>query len=141
MPPHEHNRAYDGDRVESIGDRHQRRVQQWRDPLDNLKADKPRQHENEQTINECCTHASYPSLLRVPHPYRVLCGRGDFDYLPCATNAGNPNASLTLPFTTSPPCATNVSRMMSSLSAERILPSFTRFCRNAVKFRAYIWLA
>jgi hypothetical protein len=49
--PHKHNGANDSYSVERIGDGHQRRVQQRRDPLDDLKPDKPRQHENEKTVD------------------------------------------------------------------------------------------
>src|SRR5690349_15660850 len=109
-------------------------MQQRRDPLYNFKSNKPRQHEDKQTINQSCTHifVTCSSLRflrlkgfdasRVPHPCRTLCVRvRDFDLgrLPhpspflrgvgtltlhpvCATKLGNPNASLTRAFTTSP---------------------------------------
>ena len=38
----------DGDRRDRVGQRHQRRVQQARDVLDDLEADERRQHEHEQ---------------------------------------------------------------------------------------------
>ena len=48
------------DGVERVGERHQRRVQQRRDALDQLEADEARQHEDVQIRDEIRRHAFPP---------------------------------------------------------------------------------
>ena len=56
----EDDRADHGDGVERVGERHQRRVQQRRDPPDHLESDERGEHEDVQTGNQVCLHKSMP---------------------------------------------------------------------------------
>src|ERR1043166_3642086 len=97
-----------GDRV---GQRHQRCVEQRRNALHQLQAER---HGENQHVNA---------------------------HLNLSAHAFTPNSACTFGCTTSPPRATMVSRVISSLRAMFNWPSFIRFLRNATMFRAYIWLA
>ena len=55
--------------------------------------------------------------------------------------AGSEKNSRTRAFTISPPRVSKVSRVISSFRFSSSLPSLTRWSRNALTFRAYIWLA
>src|SRR5215468_8680867 len=130
MPPGNDDRRHYHDGIERVGQRHQRRVQKRRDPLDQLKTHKSRQDEKVKIGHEIRWHfflLELSSLLPVT-AY-------------CATSAGSPIPSRTRAFTTSPPCVSNVSRIISSLSGGRTFPSFTSTWRKVVRFFAYIWLA
>src|SRR5579863_274190 len=50
------NGADHGNRVERIGQRHERRMQQGRDVADDLESDKGRQHEYEKCVDQVGTH-------------------------------------------------------------------------------------
>src|SRR5207237_802858 len=110
-----------GDGIQRVGQRHQRSVQQRRDAADHLKPDERRQHKNVQAGNQIQLHHFGASSF---------CAR-----------AGSAYISRNLGFATSPPCVTNVSRMISSFIFSCSLPSFTSSSRNVATFFAYIWLA
>ena len=88
------DRAHDGDRVQRVGQRHQRRVQQRRNPPDHFEADERGQHEDVEAGDQVKLHRSAPSACR-----RV---------------AGSAKNSRTRAFTTSPSRVSSVSRMISS---------------------------
>ena len=56
VPADQYDCADHSNGVESIGDRHQRGVQERRNALDHFKPNEPRQHEYEQTIDQNCAH-------------------------------------------------------------------------------------
>ncbi len=53
---HQDNCADDGDGVESVGQRHERRMQQGRDVADDFESDEGRQHEYEKRVDQVGTH-------------------------------------------------------------------------------------
>ena len=114
------DRADHRDRVERVGQRHQRRVQQGRDPPDHFEADECRQHEHVEAGDQVELHVVAPLG---------------------PAGGGSAKNSRTRALTTSPPRVSRVSRMISSFRSSASLPSLTRWSRNAVTFRAYIWLA
>src|SRR5262249_49124956 len=116
------------DGIERVGQRHQRRVEQRRDPANHLEPDEGRQHDYVQAGDQIRRHSF---LLLRSAAYVLLCN----------VNAGNPKNSRTRAFTTSPSCVTSVSRKISSSGSGWNLPSRNKCSRNAVMLRAYIWLA
>src|SRR5271165_754767 len=113
------NRAHHGDRRNRVGERHQRRVQQRRHTANQLKAQEGRQHE-------------YPQIEFVLAHYY---------FAPPARTGVSPSFSITRVCTTSPPCVTRVSRMISSSRLMFSSPLFTISFKNAATFEPYIWLA
>src|SRR5882757_3260851 len=120
--PGQDNGAHHGDRVQCVGQAHQRRVQQRGNPPDHFEADKRRQQENVETCNQVQLH-------QAPPPAGAPC------------SAGIEKNSLTRAFTISPSRVTSVSRMISSCRFTCSFPSFTRCSRKDVMLRANIWLA
>src|ERR1700686_948117 len=82
-----------GDGVERVGEGHQRRVEKRGDAANNFKSDKSGERENVEAGDQVQLHLSPPLVA----------------------NAGNLKNSQSRAFTTSPPCVSNVSRMISSL--------------------------
>src|SRR5580704_6374349 len=118
----QNDRAHDRDRVQCVGQRHQRRVQQRRNPANHFESDESCQHEDVKAGQEIHFHQAAP-------PAGVVC------------NAGSAKNSRTRVFTISPLCVSNVSRMISSFRLSCSVPSLASSCRNALTLRAYIWLA
>src|SRR5215831_874699 len=112
------DRRDDDDGVESVGQGHQRSVQQRRNPLDQFESQEPCEDEHKKARDEISRHHS---------SFYVL-----------ATRAGSEKNSRTRALTTSPSRVSSVSRTISSSRFSCSLPSLTRCNRNAVKFRAYI---
>src|SRR5437870_209431 len=101
---------------------HQRRVQQRRNAADHFKSDKRGQHENVEAGQQVQLHDFATSL-------------------DAAGKAGSEKNSRTRALKTSPSWVSSVSRTISSSRFSCSLPSLTRCSRNALRFRAYIWLA
>jgi len=81
----------DGDGIESIRQRHQRRVEQRRHAANHLEPDERRKHKNVQTREQIEFH-----MLQAPFA--------------SAASAGKPRNSRTRAFTISPSRVSNVSR-------------------------------
>src|ERR1700730_13924491 len=96
MLSRKHDCADHGDGVKRVGQRHERRVKQWRDAADDFESDETRQHKNVQAIDN----------IRHGAPYNP-------DY-PGVTSSGREKNFRTRAFTTSPRCVNRVSRMISS---------------------------
>src|SRR5665213_1097008 len=118
----EKNGAHHCDRVERVGERHQRRVQQGRHAANHFKAHERGQHENIEAGDQIHFHRQ-----SVP-----FCS---------ATRGGSAKNSRTLGLTSSPPCVSRVLLIMSVSRLSCSFPSFTSKLRNAEMLRAYIWLA
>src|SRR5580698_10331597 len=116
----ENDGADNGDGVERVGERHQRRVKQRRDAANDFESDECGQHENVEACEQIQLHCGVSSL---------------------AARAGSWKSSRRRELTMSPPCVTSVSRRMSSFRLRLSLPSLTRSARNVDRLRAYIWLA
>ena len=119
----DHDGAHHGDGGNRVGERHQRRVQQGRNPANHLQADEGRQHEDVQSHFQVRRHDALPPQN---------------SYEPAAVRPSN---SRTFGCTTSPPCVTSVSRTISSSRSSASLPSLIRYLRKVAMFLAYIWLA
>src|ERR1700730_11517712 len=91
----EQNCADHGNRIERVGQRHQRRVKERRHAPYDLEADKTCQHENVKTGNQIRLHLYLVSFWT-------------------ATRGGSEKNSRTRGLITSPPCVTRVLWMISS---------------------------
>src|ERR1700722_10319724 len=111
-----------GDGVESVRERHQRRVQERRHAANYLQADECGQQKHIGAGEEVHFHRQAVSLC-------------------AATRGGSEKNSRTRGLTTSPPCVSRVLLMMSSSKLSWNFPSFTSRLRKAAMLRAYIWLA
>src|SRR5262249_39586393 len=108
------DRTHHRDRVQGVGERHQRRVQQRRYPPDHFKTDESGQHEAVEAAHQVQRHELATSFAK---------------------------NSFTRGFATSPPRVSRVSRMISSSRLSCSFPSLVRCSKNALRFREYIWLA
>ena len=115
------DRADHGDRIERVGQRHQRRVEQRRDAPDHLEPDECRQHEHVEARNQVELHRSAPSGM--------------------PRSAGSAKNSRTRALTTSPPWVSSVSRMISSFRFSSSLAVLHEVEQERGDVRAYIWLA
>src|SRR5579862_6484104 len=116
----EEDRADDGDRVQGVRQGHEGRVEERRDPPYHLESDEGGQHEDVEAVEEVDLHSRTPSFPS---------GR-----------AARPRNSRTRGFTISPPLVRSVSLTIGSFQSGPFA-SFRRWRMNAVRFRAYIWLA
>src|SRR5579883_1235235 len=130
----DHDRADHRDGIQCIGERHERRVQQRRNPANHVKADEAGQNEDKQAVQPSSRHvSSAPAAGSGANELRT--------HLLCPASAGKAKNSRTRSFTISPSRVSSVSRMISSPESRRALPSFSKCSRNDVTLRAYIWLA
>src|SRR5208337_2229116 len=60
---HEHDRTHYRDRIQGVGERHQRSVQQRRDPPDHFKSDEPSENKNKERIDQIRTTVHLSSAL------------------------------------------------------------------------------
>ncbi len=101
-------RSDERDRGDGVRRRHERRVQERRDPGDDVVAEESGQHEDVEADFELAAHA--------------------------VTVA--PSAAFTASFTTSPACVTQAPRTTSSVRSIDTAPSFTSSRSSSVTFRA-----
>src|SRR5216683_1792419 len=105
-------RAHEDDAVDRVGARHQGRVEHRRHLGDDLDADKDRQHEERELVEQLAGHLAAAETI-------------------CFAR------SLTI----SPPWVTQLPLVISSSKSSTIDPSLTRCSSRLATLRAYSWLA
>src|ERR1035437_8554540 len=116
---HQYDCADHGNRIQSVGQRHQRRMKKRRYAADNFETYESRQHEHIKTRNQIHLHRYFVSFCS-------------------ATRGGSEKNSRIRPLTTSPSRVTRVFWTISSSRLSWSFPSLIMGRRNEVMFRAYI---